>query len=47
MEFVLLLAVISGISFAFVAFMNRSLTKYWVNAVKVIVDDQTQTIEIP
>lgn len=46
-EFVLLLAVISGISFAFVAFMNRSLTKYWVNAVKVIVDDQTQTIEIP
>lgn len=46
-EFVLLLAVISGISFAFVAFMNRSLSKYWVKAVKVIVDDQSQTIEIP
>lgn len=46
-EFVLLLAVISGISFAFVALMNRSLTKYWVKAVKVVVEDETQTIEIP
>jgi hypothetical protein len=39
-EFVLLLAVISGISYMFVAFMNKSLGNYWEYTVNLIVNDQ-------
>lgn len=42
-EFILLLVVISGISFAFVGFMNSNLTRYWEYSVNLIVDDRPGT----
>jgi hypothetical protein len=42
-EFILLLVVLSGISFMFVGFMNRSLTKYWEYAVNLVIDDKPGT----
>jgi hypothetical protein len=38
-EFVLLLAVVSGISYTFVAFMNRNITRYWEHAANLIIND--------
>ena len=39
-EFVLLLAVISSISYVFVSFMNRNLSKYWEYSVNLIITDK-------
>lgn len=39
-EFVLLLAVISMLSYAFVAVMNRNIGKYWQHAVNLIINDR-------
>lgn len=38
-EFVLLLAVISMISYAFVSVMNRNIGAYWEHCVNLIVND--------
>jgi Flp pilus assembly pilin Flp len=47
-EFVLLLAVIAGISFTFAIFMNKSLSRYWQYSVNLIIDDRpgTNTVEL-
>jgi len=42
-EFVLLLAVISGLSYGFVAVMNRHLVKYWEYSVNLVIDDKPGT----
>lgn len=42
-EFILLLVVLSGISFAFVGFMNRNLMRYWEYSINLIVDDRPGT----
>jgi hypothetical protein len=42
-EFVLLLTVISGISFMFVSLMNRNITRYWEYAVNLVIDDKPGT----
>lgn len=39
-EFVLLLVVISGISWMFVAFMNRNLARYWEYSANLIINDR-------
>jgi len=39
-EFVLLLAVIGGISFSFVFFINRTLGKYWEYSANLIINDR-------
>lgn len=46
-EFILLLVVLSTISFLFVALMNRSLSRYWEYSVNLIIDDKpgTKTVE--
>ncbi len=46
-EFILLLVVLSGVSFVFVAFMNRNLSRYWEYSVNLIIDDKpgTKTVE--
>lgn len=48
-EFILLLVVISGISYGFVGFMNRNLQKYWEYSVNLIINDSpgTKTVTIP
>lgn len=38
-EFILLLAAISGLSYGFVVFMNRNLAKYWEYSANLIVND--------
>lgn len=38
-EFVLLLVVISGISYGFVSLINRNLSRYWVFYADLIVND--------
>jgi Flp pilus assembly pilin Flp len=40
-EFVLLLVVISGLSFGFVSVMNRNLGRYWEHCVNTIVNDSS------
>jgi hypothetical protein len=47
-EFILLLSVIAGISFAFMIFMNKSLSRYWQYSVNLIIDDKpgTKTVEL-
>lgn len=42
-EFILLLVVLSGISFFFVGFMNRNLIRYWEYSVNLIIDDRPGT----
>lgn len=42
-EFILLLVVLSGISFAFVGFMNRNLMRYWEYSINLIVNDKPGT----
>jgi hypothetical protein len=42
-EFVLLLAVITGLSYGFVAIMNKNLVRYWQYAANLIVHDNTTT----
>jgi hypothetical protein len=42
-EFVLLLTVISGISFMFVSLMNKNITRYWEYAVNLVIDDKPGT----
>jgi hypothetical protein len=42
-EFILLLVILSGVSFTFVAFMNRSLSRYWEYSVNLIIDDKPGT----
>lgn len=42
-EFVLLLVVLSTISFLFVALMNRSLSRYWEYSINLIIDDRPGT----
>jgi hypothetical protein len=42
-EFVLLLAVISLISYTFVAVMNKNLARYWQYSANLIVDDKPGT----
>ncbi len=46
-EFILLLVVLSTVSFLFVQFMNRSLSRYWEYSVNLIIDDKpgTKTVE--
>ena len=46
-EFILLLVVLSTVSFAFVTLMNRSLSRYWEYSVNLIIDDKpgTKTVE--
>lgn len=39
-EFILLLVVLSSISFFFVGFMNRNLTKYWEYAANLVINDK-------
>ncbi len=39
-EFVLLLAVVTGLSFAFVAVMNKNLARYWEYSANLIVNDK-------
>lgn len=39
-EFVLLLAVVTGISFGFVAIMNKNLARYWEYSANLIVNDK-------
>jgi hypothetical protein len=39
-EFVLLLAVISTLSYGFVAVMNRNIGAYWEHAVNLIIHDE-------
>jgi competence protein ComGC len=46
-EFVLLLAVISTISYAFVAFMNRSLATYWEQAAYMVIRDGNPRADKP
>ena len=43
LEFILLLVVLSGISFLFVGFMNRNLIRYWEYSVNLILDDKPGT----
>ena len=43
LEFILLLVVLSGISFLFVGFMNRNLVRYWEYSVNLIIDDKPGT----
>jgi hypothetical protein len=38
-EFVLLLAVMASITYMFVHFMNRNLTRYWEHAANLVVND--------
>jgi hypothetical protein len=47
-EFVLLLVVVAGISYTFVAFMNRTLAKYWQYSVNLVIDDKpgTKTVRL-
>jgi Flp pilus assembly pilin Flp len=47
-EFVLLLAVITGLSYGFVAMMNNNLAKYWQYAANLVVDDKpgTKTVKL-
>jgi hypothetical protein len=42
-EFVLLLAVITGLSYGFVAVMNKNLARYWEYSANLIVDDKPGT----
>lgn len=42
-EFVLLLAVITGLSYGFVAVMNKNIAKYWQYSANLIVDDKPGT----
>jgi hypothetical protein len=48
-EFVLLLAVISMLSYGFVSVMNRNIGNYWQYAVNLIINDrpgvQTATLD--
>lgn len=49
-EFVLLLAVVSGISWGFVAFMNRNLARYWEYSANLIINDRpngAKAVELP
>lgn len=39
-EFILLLAVLSLISFGFIAVINGSLTRYWEYSVNLIINDR-------
>ncbi len=45
-EFVLLLVVMAGITFMFVAFMNRNLGKYWEHAANLVVSDNPTSREL-
>jgi hypothetical protein len=47
-EFVLLLAAISGISYGFVSIMNRNIARYWEHSVNLIINDRpgTRSVEI-
>jgi len=38
-EFVLLLAVISTLSYAFVSIMNRNIGAYWEHCVNLVIND--------
>ncbi|MGE3608827.1 MAG: hypothetical protein AB7I27_04495 [Bacteriovoracaceae bacterium] len=42
-EFVLLLLVISSISWGFVALMNRSLAQYWEYYANLVINDRPGT----
>lgn len=42
-EFILLLVVLSSISFFFVAVMNRGLSRYWEYSINLIIDDRPGT----
>jgi len=39
-EYVLLLAVISSITYLFVGFMNKNLARYWEHAANLVVNDK-------
>ncbi len=47
-EFVLLLSVVTALSYGFVYMMNKNLATYWQYAANLIVDDKpgTQTVKI-
>lgn len=45
-EFVLLLAVISGLSFLFLKLVNNNISLYWVFFVKKVVDDPNIKLNI-
>lgn len=46
-EFVLLLAVISLISYGFVSIMNRNIGAYWEHSVNLIVNDGPESLGKP
>lgn len=49
-EFVLLLAVITGVSYGFVAFMNRNLARYWEYSANLIVNGKAggpKAVQLP
>lgn len=39
-EFVLLLAVITGLSYGFVAVMNKNIARYWEYSANLVVNDR-------
>jgi hypothetical protein len=39
-EFVMILAVMATITFAFVGFMNRNLARYWEHAANLVINDR-------
>jgi hypothetical protein len=39
-EFVLLLAVMAGVTMLFVSFMNRSIVRYWEYSANLIINDK-------
>lgn len=46
-EFVLLLAVISSISYGFVSLINTNLVNNWEKYINLVITDKANTIEYP
>ena len=45
-EFILLLALISVLSLGYLKVVNTNLAEFWQKAVTLIVDDETQRLEV-
>jgi hypothetical protein len=45
LEYVLLLVVMTAITWGFVIFMNRNLSKYWQASINLIVNDRPGTTD--
>lgn len=48
-EFVLLLAVMATITYAFTYYMNKNLRRYWEYSINLIINDRpgTKTVTLP